>query len=370
MTIPETLASAIITIDLGALKLNYQTLAKQISPAACSVAIKGDAYGVGLVHVAKVLWAEGCRDYFVARPMEGADVRAALPEAKIYVLDGFYSGHAQFYLQHQLIPALASLTEAQEWATSSSGAVCAIHVDTGIYRLGFTPEEFEHLCGDDDLIKSLNIILLMSHLACSDEVNNPLNRQQWDEFNRLRHLLPGVPASFANSSGIYLGAAYAFDQVRAGVALYGGNPVPGNANPMATVVTLQAKVLQLRTVLAGHSIGYNATWTAARNSHIAILGAGYRDGIPRKMSSTRVDGPGQVFIAGRRVPIVGRVSMDMMACDVTDIPDHEIEKGTLAEIFGPHISLDEAATSAGTISYELLTHLGNRYHRRYIGAES
>jgi alanine racemase len=365
--VPEQLSSAIVTIDLEALQSNYKTLAQQASPALCGVAIKGEAYGLGMVEVARSLWTVGCRNYFVSRPSEGAELRSVLADATIYVLDGFYAGQADFYLAYNLVPALINIREATEWAKLGGGRPCAIHVDTGINRLGFTALEFAHLCADAELRKLIQIKLLVSHLACSDE-DHALNAKQLAAFKEFRALLPDVPASFANSSGIYLGADYHFNLVRAGVALYGGNPLPGQQNPMKPVVTLQAKVMQTRLVKQGDTIGYSATWTAPRNSRIAILGAGYRDGIPRKLSSTKVDGPAQVFIAGRRVPIVGRVSMDMMACDVTDLP--EIEIGTLAEIFGSNISVDVAAASAGTISYELLTHLGNRYHRRYIGGES
>ncbi len=368
--VPDHLASAMVTVDLEALQFNYRTLSQQAAPAACGVAIKGEAYGLGMGPVAKTLWAGGCQNYFVSRPMEGAELRSVLPDAAIYVLDGFYSGQAKFYREYDLIPALISVGEALEWAKFGEGKPCAIHVDTGINRLGFTPAEFAQLCSDADLKKALYIKLLVSHLACSDEVGHPMNAKQLAAFNEHRKMLPEVPTSFANSSGIYLGGDYAHDLVRAGVALYGGNPLPGKPNPMKTVVTLQAKVMQTRFVKKGDTIGYNARWTAPYDSRIALLGAGYRDGIPRRLSSTRSDGPAQVFIAGRRVPIVGRVSMDMMACDVTDIPAGDISRGTLAEIFGPHISVDEAAASAGTISYELLTHLGNRYHRRYIGGES
>jgi alanine racemase len=368
--IPQHLSSAIVTIDLAALQSNFRTLSHGASPAACGVAIKGEAYGLGMAEVARALWTVGCRNYFVSRPTEGAELRAVLADATIYVLDGYYLGQAEFYLQHSLTPALISLGEAKAWAEFGRGKPCAIHVDTGINRLGFTAVEYAHLCADVALKKALNIKLLVSHLACSDEADHPLNLKQLKSFQEFRDMLPNVPASFANSSGIYLGSEYHFDLVRAGVALYGGNPLPGKPNPMKPVVTLQAKVMQTRLVLEGLTIGYSATWTAPRNSRIALLGAGYRDGIPRKLSSSRDDGPAQVFIAGRRVPIVGRVSMDMMACDVTDIPEDEIEPGTLAEIFGPNIPVDEAAERAGTISYELLTHLGNRYHRRYIAGES
>ncbi len=357
------LHSAHVTVNLSALKANYQTLASAAPAAHVGVAIKGEAYGLGLESCARTLWAAGCRHFFVARPLEGADLRAVLADAQIYVLDGFYIGQAEFYLGHNLIPALASLPEARAWNTQAKGIACAIHCDTGINRLGFAADEFAALCADGELLKALNIKLLISHLACSDEVDHPLNLQQLKAFEQLRKLLPYVPASFANSSGIYLGPEYHYDIVRAGVALYGGNPKPGQPNPMKPVVTLQAKVMQTRAVLAGHSIGYSATWVAPRNSHIAILGAGYRDGIPRKLSSSRHDGPAQVFLGGKRCPIVGRVSMDMMAADITDVA---VKVGDMAEIFGQHISVDEAAGFAGTISYELLTHLGNRYARTYV----
>ncbi len=366
---PHQLSSAVVTIDLAALKSNFRTLATRAG-VAVGVPIKGAAYGLGLEPVAKALWEAGARYYFVARPMEGQELRAVLPNADIYVLDGYYVGQAEFYIRNALIPALTCLDEAKGWATEAEGSACALHIDSGINRLGFAAAEFAALIADEGLKAHLNIKLLMSHLACSDEPDHPLNAKQRETFSKLRKLLPDVPASFANSSGIYLDGDYSYDLVRPGVALYGGNPLPGKPNPMKPVVTLQAKVMQTRFVKQGDTIGYSATWTAPRDSRIAILGAGYRDGIPRKLSSSRSDGPGQVFIAGRRVPIVGRVSMDMMACDVTGIPGGDVERGTLAEIFGPNISVDEAAGFAGTISYELLTHLGNRYHRRYIGGES
>ena len=367
----ETLSSAIVTIDLTALQTNYRTLAAQArvySPATeTGAAIKGEAYGLGMEPVAKVLWAAGCRSFFVARPFEGEQLRAILPEALIFVLDGLYRGQAEYYLSHELYPALISLDEAKEWAANGKGKPCAVHVDTGINRMGMTAEEFAGVVAMKD---QLRIVLVMSHLACSDEPQRPLNAKQRDLFAKYRSLLPDVPASFANSSGIYLGDGYLYDLVRPGVALYGGNPLPGHPNPMKPVVTLQLKIMQTRLVKKGETIGYSATWTAPRDSRIALLGAGYRDGIPRKLSWSADKPAAQVFVGPKRVDVVGRVSMDMMAIDVTDLPTSETLRGTLVEIFGPNIPVDEAAGYAGTISYELLTHLGNRYHRRYIGGES
>ena len=364
--IPETLASALVTIDLAALTSNWKALAAQAG-VAMGAAIKGEAYGLGMEAVAKTLWSAGCRSFFVARPFEGAQLRAILPEALIFVLDGLYSGQADYYLQHELYPALISLDEAREWAASGKGKPCAVHVDTGINRMGMTGQELTAVVAMKD---QLRIVMVMSHLACSDEPAHLLNAKQHDLFAKYRAMLPDVPASFANSSGIYLGEGYLYDLVRPGVALYGGNPLPGKPNPMKTVVTLQLKIMQTKFVKQGDTIGYSATWTAPQGSRIALLGAGYRDGIPRKLSWSADKPAAQVFVAGRRVDVVGRVSMDMMAIDVTDLTEAETTRGTLVEIFGPNLPVDEAAAYAGTISYELLTHLGNRYARRYIGGES
>jgi alanine racemase len=363
---PEALTSAIVTIDLAALQSNWKALAAA-SGVEAGAAIKGEAYGLGMEPVAKALWQAGCRSFFVARPFEGAELRAILPEALIFVLDGLYGGQADYYLSHALIPALISLDEAKDWAAHGMGKPCALHVDTGINRLGLSGQDFAACVAMKD---KLNIALVMSHLACSDEPGHPLNAKQCDVFATYRAMLPDVPASFANSSGIYLGDGYLYDLVRPGVALYGGNPLPGKANPMKAVVTLQLKIMQTKFVKKGDTIGYSATWAAPRDSRIALLGAGYRDGIPRKLSWSADKPAAQVFVAGRRVDIVGRVSMDMMAIDVTDLSEAQTTRGTLVEIFGPNLPVEEAASWAGTISYELLTHLGNRYHRRYIGGES
>jgi alanine racemase len=368
---PEELAAALVTVDLLALQYNYHLLMEQArlqSPATkTGAAIKGEAYGLGMEPCAKALWSAGCRSFFVARPFEGAQLRAILPEALIFVLDGLYPGQADYYLSHRLIPALISFNEAKDWAANGKGKPCAVHVDTGINRLGLTADEYAGVVAMKD---QLNIVLVMSHLACSDEPAHPLNVKQRDLFSKYRAMLPDVPASFANSSGVYLGEGYLYELSRPGVALYGGNPLPGHPNPMRAVVTLQLKIMQTKFVKQGDTIGYSATWAAPCDSRIALLGAGYRDGIPRKFSWSADKPAAQVFVAGRRVDVVGRVSMDMMAIDVTDLPEAETTRGTLVEIFGPNLPVDEAAGYAGTISYELLTHLGNRYHRRYIGGES
>jgi alanine racemase len=372
---PPEIAGAVLTIRLDAIQDNWRFLAARAKPAICGAAVKGDAYGLGIGPVSKALWAAGCRDFFVARPLEGAELRALLPrEAMIYVLDGLFPGQAEFYAAQHLCPALISLDQAREWA--AFGRVygrklpCALHADTGINRLGFSAEEVRALLADRLTLESLDIGFLMSHLACADEPGHPLNEQQRQAFAELRTHFPGVPASFANSSGIFLGKDYTLDLVRPGIALYGGNPVAPAKNPMRPVAVLEATVLQLRDVAAGETVGYGATWQAARPTRIAILGAGYKDGIPRALSSRAGSAPAAVHIAGQVCPVIGRVSMDMMAIDVSDLPSNAVAIGTRAEIIGDHVMIDDVAGRAGTISYELLTRLGQRFARLHSGLES
>lgn len=369
--IPTDLAGAVLSIDLSALQANYRFLSKKAGKAECGAAVKGNAYGLGLEPVARALWEAGCRNFFVARPKEGEDLRLLLPQAVVYVLDGLFPGQAEFYARNDLRPALISVDEAREWAAFGRRygrtLPCALHVDTGINRLGLTTDEFAGLLADDFLKAGLNITLLMSHLACADDPPHPLNQNQKQRFATLRKMLPGVPASLANSSGIFLGRGFTHDLCRPGIALYGGNPTPGKKNPMKAVATLQGTVLQVRDVKKGDTVGYSATWKAPRDSRIAVLGAGYKDGVPRHLSSRQKDGPAQVFVAGKRCPVVGRISMDMMGVDVTALPRTRVQRGTAAEIIGPHIDIEVAAGWAGTISYELLTRLGNRYARLYSG---
>lgn len=374
MPTPEDLAGAVLTIDLVAVKENWRRLKARAGVAECGAAIKGNAYGLGVAPVARALWEAGCRSYFVARPKEGEELRAILPGAVIYVLDGLFKGQAEFYAKLDLTPALISIDEAREWA--AFGRVygrklpCAVHVDTGINRLGFSMAELDELLADRFTLEGLNVALVMSHLACADDPPHPLNKRQADAFRAVRTKFPGVPASLANSSGIFLGPEFTHDLVRPGIALYGGNPTPNVANPMLAVAILDGAVMQLRNVAAGDTVGYSATWQAMQPARIAILGAGYKDGVPRTLSSREPGGPAQVFINGRRCPIIGRISMDMMAIDVTDLPEGSVTRGTRAEIIGRNIAIDEAAQWAGTISYELLTRLGSRYARLYTGLES
>ena len=320
------------------------------------------------------LWEAGCRSYFVARPKEGEELRAILPEATIYVLDGLFAGQAEFYAKLNLCPALISISEAREWA--AFGRVygrklpCAIHVDTGINRLGFSTAEFDALLDDRFTMEGLNVSLLMSHLACADDPPHPLNRRQAEAFRAVRARLPGVPASLANSSGIFLGDDFTHDLVRPGIALYGGNPTQNVANPMQAVAILEGAVMQLRDGRRGRHGGLQRDLAGRPAEPHRHPRGGLQGRRAARPLLPRAGGPAQVFINGRRCPVIGRVSMDMMAIDVTDLPAGSVTRGTRAEILGRNIAIDEAASWAGTISYELLTRLGSRYARLYTGLES
>jgi alanine racemase len=357
------------TIDLGALQRNWRRLADMAAPAEGAAAVKADAYGIGVARAVPALVAAGCRSFFVALPQEGTAIRAVAPEAAVYVLNGFAAETAELYATNDLRPVLNSEEELRDWAAWRSALPepetappAALHIDTGMNRLGLRPEEAERLAGSP-LLAEAGIALVMSHLACADEPGQPLNQAQLKRTERLRALFPGLPLSLANSAGIHHGAAFHFDMVRPGIALYGGF-----CHPAATsepVVTAEARILQVREARAGETIGYGAARRLARDSRIAILGAGYADGYLRAVGDADARPGACVLIAGRRAALLGRVSMDLIAADVTGIPADAVRRGGWAELFGPNIPIDEVAAHAGTIPYELLTGLSRRAERRY-----
>jgi alanine racemase len=284
------------------------------------------------------------------------------------VLDGLLPGLARLYVEQDLLPALSSLEEVTEWAGHARRAGrplrAALHVDTGINRLGLSPAHASELSARPDLLARIDIALVMSHLACADEPSHPMNRHQRRLFDKLRSLLPAAPASLANSPGIFLGPEFRYEVVRPGIALYGGNPFLAAPNPMAPVICLSATILQVRDLAPGEAVGYGATWRAERPTRIAVLAVGYRDGFPRVLS----EGGAQVWLGGRLVPIVGRISMDLITIDVTDIDPTFARRGAPVELLGDHVTVDDVARWAGTIPYEILTGLGSRYARLYSSA--
>lgn len=374
---PPHLAGGRLTVDLSALVANYQLLARRSAPAGAAAVLKADAYGLGLKPVGSALWAAGCRRFFVALPQEGIELRAVLPEAEIFVLTGLFAVEsAVAYREARLIPVLnsqsdISIWEAHGWNDQRSRP-CAVHVDTGMNRLGLTPERARSLAEENALTGALTPILLMSHLACADTPDHPLNRRQLESFQAVRTLFPQSDSSLCNSAGIFLGSDFLCDLTRPGIALYGGAPVKGSANPMRAVATVEARVVQVRHVRAGETVSYGAT-PLARDSVIAVCSAGYADGYHLAGSGDRVPLRRAVrkgaegFIHGRRVPVVGRVTMDLTLFDVTEVGMDVIAPGDHIELFGPNMPIDEVAEAAGTIAYELLTSLGRRYYREYVG---
>ena len=369
MTDNPSRAAGRLTIDLDALVANWRAMAARAQPAGAAAAVKGDAYGIGIDHAVRALAAAGCGTFFVALPEEGLRVRAAAPAATVYVLGGLIGDPAD-YVAADLRPVLNSLPEIEEWAGVRASGVptaAALHVDTGMNRLGIALETCRALAGQAGLAEGLGIALVMSHLACADTPGHPLNDRQLLAFRDVAAAMPAVPASLANSAGVFLGADYHFDLVRPGIALYGGRAVQGAPHPMRPVVTLEGRILQVRDVPAGETVGYGATETLRRDSRIAIVGVGYADGYIRAAGSTDARPGASAFAGGRRIPLVGRVSMDLLALDVTDLP--EVGRGDWVELLSPDIPISDVAASAGTIDYEYLTGLGRRYARTYVGGE-
>ena len=368
-------AGAILTIDLGALAANYRLLRERAKGAECAAVLKADAYGLGLEPVARTLAAAGCRQYFVAQLGEGMALRRILGDrgedggggAAIYVLNGFEAGTEAAYAEAALIPVLNALGEIDAWAAVAANAGSAregvINIDTGMARLGLTETDIDALAADPARLAGIDITFVMSHLACAYDRDNPLNRTQRDSFDAARARLPPAKASLASSSAIFLGREYHFDLVRPGAAIFGLAPLARTANPMAQVVRLQGKILQVRVVDSGRTVGYGATHRVTRRSRIATVAVGYGDGYLRALSNRAIG-----FIGGVKVPVVGRVSMDLITFDVTDIPESACRAGDYIDLISEHHGADQLAAEGGTIGYEILTSLGHRYHRRYIGA--
>jgi alanine racemase len=369
LTDRSALAGARLTIDLGALTANWRSLAARAPASETSAVVKADAYGTGIEAAGPALAAAGCRTFFVALPDEGIRLRAAVPGAVIYVLNGLIEGSAPALAAHDLRPALASWPEIEEWAAFKQGGSpvkAAIHVDTGMNRLGLSLHEAVGLARRPELLARLDAALLMSHFASPDTPEHPLNLRQLALFREVVRQFPPMPTSLASSAAIFLGSDFHGDIVRPGIALYGGAPLAGVANPMRPVVTAEARVLAVRDAEAGETVGYGGGEVVRRPSRIAILGAGYADGYHRLAGSSDARKGAQVAIRGHRFPLIGRVSMDLIAVDVTDRPG--IVRGDTAELFGPNVPIDEVAAAAGTVAYELLTGLGRRYARTYVGA--
>jgi len=366
-------ATGILTVDLDAIVTNWRKLEKSAVPAECAAVVKANAYGCGAEQVSRALAAAGCKTFFVATLDEASVVRAAVPSAAIYALGGFFQNTGESYARIDCKPVIGDLNELAEWDVfcrrSGWSGGAAIHIDTGMNRLGLTVSEAQGIipritAGDH------GITLLMSHLVSGEQLNNPVNARQLTAFREIASLFTGVPASLANSSGIFLGAPFQFDLVRPGAALYGVNPTPEADNPMRPVVDLKARIVQIRNIDRGETVGYGGTWTARRPTRLAIIATGYADGYFRAASANDGTRGAEVVVAGKRCPIAGRVSMDLIAVDVTDLDKNAVRRGHLVTLIGEGITVDELAHHFGTIGYEVLTSLGRRYARVYKGGDA
>jgi alanine racemase len=361
-------AGAILTIDLGAIAANWRGLRDAGRaggrPIDCAAVLKADAYGTGATVVGPRLAAEGCRQFFVAHLEEGIALRGVVPEHPIYVLNGLLPGTEPDFVEFGLTPVLNHLGQLNAWRAAAQRynrpLDAVIHIDTGMHRLGLSPEEAQLLAAERGRLRGLRLALLMSHLVVSEEPNNPINGEQLSRFRTFVRTMPGAPASLANSSGIFLGPDYHFDLLRPGAALYGINPTPGRPNPMLTTVTLRARVLQVRRIDALQTVGYGAAWRSARPSRVATIALGYADGYFRTLINRT-----HVHLAGHKVAVIGRISMDLVTIDVTDVPEADSQPGALVEVLGPHLTADDLAEHARTNAYEVMTALGRRYARLY-----
>jgi len=368
-TLPDpTTFGSILTIDTKALAANYTLLASKSAGSVCGAVVKADGYGLGLDTVIPTLSAAGCAAFFTAHLSEAVRVRELAPEAAIHVLNGLPPASPPLYHRHNITPVLGSIEEIAEWqafvSANPDAPPAVLHFDTGMNRLGLPISEAASLATRfSGPTQPFPLAFIMSHFIEGEVEHSPHTARQIAAFDSLRALFPKTRASLANSSGIFMGNKAHHDIARPGYALYGGNPLAGRPNPMRPVIRWQAPIIQTGFVNPGETIGYNATWTAKHPTRIATISLGYADGYPRAASSSDTLPGGLAIYAGHQCPFLGRISMDLTVIDITNIPANTIQRGTLVDLIGPDLPLDQVAATANTIGYELLTHLGRRVHR-------
>lgn len=359
-------ASGHLTIDLGALRDNYLALAAMAPTSQTAAVVKADAYGLGADIVSQVLFEAGCRNFFVAHIDEALALRLRLSaEARIFVLNGLQPGNETSCAAMAVTPVLNSLEQIAQWAAHAKNLgktlPAAVQIDTGMCRLGLSPEELEVLASRPQLLDGIDIAFVMSHLACADEPDHLSNAAQLSVMRKAAVAFPDVSVCFSNSGGIFLGNDYHNSLLRPGIALYGGAPSVTRPNPMTPVVRLDVAVIQTRDVPAGSLVGYGGSFEAAGPTRLATIAAGYADGLPRSLSNR-----GAAWYNGVRLPIAGRVSMDSIILDISALPLGTLTQGSFVQMIGPDQTLEDIAEDAGTIAYEILTGLGRRYRRNYI----
>jgi|TARA_Y100000814_G_scaffold233099_1_gene176911 alanine racemase len=375
---PQGTSNANLLIDLKSIEANWSILKELNAPSSTAAVVKSDAYGLGVNKIIPTLISAGCKTFFVATIEEAIVVRRLIAENKILVLFGINTfEEASTCIEYNLTPVLNHLGQLEIWKKIVSKDDKGIgrptpkeawlHLDTGMTRLGFPNEELEAIKTNPELINNLNIGGVMSHLVCSENVNNPINAAQLSRFTKIKLWLESYIKfnamwSLANSSGVFLGPAYHFDITRPGAALYGINPQPEKKSIMNEVVRLQAKILQVQRVDTNQTVGYGATYKVKKPGRIATIGVGYADGYMRAGS-----GFAQAYIGDFRIPVVGRISMDLITLDISAVPERYSHVGSIVDLIGPNYSVDSLAKDSGTIGYEILTSLGKRYNRTWEG---
>jgi len=359
----EAEACGVLKINLTAIAFNWERLSKY-TEAECAGVVKGNAYGCGIEPIVKALSQTGCRIFFVTNLPEAKRVRAIAPNVTIYVLHGLYSGTAPAFAELNARPVINSMIEMAEWdtfvASRQWSGGCAVNVDTGESGVGLSMEEAIAFAPKVHAVNH-GISLLMSHLDSDEKANHPVNERQISLFRDLRRAYSGIPGSLANSSGIFLGPKAHFDLVRAGSALYGVNPTPGLSNPMQPVIELQARIVQVRNLAQGNSIAGNIGRTAKQCRRLALVSVGYADGYPCTPANKL-----QVLVGGYRCPVTGEPFMDLLPIDVSDLPEPTAARyGEMVTLIGGEIGIDDVAAAARSTGREVLSHLGNRFHRIY-----
>ncbi len=355
----KTTSGPWVEVDLASLCANFAMIRKLAPHAETGAVVKCDAYGLGMAPVARALFErEKCRTFFVAYPEEGATLRDILKtgEAGIYVFNGPTPDTVALFTRARLTPVLNSLEQAALWAETFPSTAAALHIDTGMNRLGAPASAVDAIAA----LRELNIDMVMSHLACASDPSNPMNDAQRNAFARVIAKFPTARKSLAASGGAMIGARFHFDLLRPGIALYGGSPFDADDRRIKPVAKLRAPVVQLRSLSPGETVGYDATFKALKSARTATVALGYGDGFPIAGS-----GRAQAVLAGQRAPIAGRVSMDLISLAISHLKT-DVQVGEIATFFGDQIRLFEAASACRTTSYEMLTGLGGRIDRRYL----
>jgi alanine racemase len=364
---PEAELGGVLKIDLTAIASNWLALTKHTA-AECAGVVKADAYGCGIGPVTAALALAGCKTFFVANLAEARRVRAVAPRAVIYVLSGLPSGAGPLFVEINARPVINSPIEMAEWdvfaAANRWTGGFALNVVTGAGRFGLLLEEATAIAARAQSSAPHGIALLMSHLDNPEKPDHPLNHRQIGIFQDLRRLYGGVPASLANSSGIFVGTKVHYDLVRPGSALFGANPTQSSHNPMLPVLELRARILQIRTLQTGETLAYSPGWIAKRPTRIAFVGLGYADGYPR-LGGASSHAP-YAIVGGKQCRIAGRAAMDLLAIDVSELSDQAAARqGEMVTLIGGEVGIDDLAAAAKTTAGEVLCHLGQRLQRIY-----